>query len=227
MRSKGAKFLIFCMLLVSAGYISLSLLPAVHAESVYDQNALILNYSTSTLSGQTSADLVVQVLKYEKYPVIAGDWFNVWLKVQNIGRDDAPHAVFELQPEYPFSSNDSLVRDYGILKGRLNAYKVDQTYDASDLIIKYRVQAAVNAPTGKSDLKIKISSDYGNPSVSSATVSLPIEIFSATEQTAVASTSSSENPNSKWAYGIVGLLIGVFLITILVLVRQKIKHDRH
>ena len=61
--------------------------------------------------------------------------------MQNIGQANARNAEFELQPSYPFSSNDSLIRDYGVIYGSVDAYKVDSTYDASQVILKYRVFA--------------------------------------------------------------------------------------
>jgi hypothetical protein len=208
-------------------FVSLIAMSSVHAESAYDQNAFILNYSGYAQGSQTVANLVVQVLKYEKYPVTAGDWFDVWIEVQNIGQNDAPHAVFELQPEYPFSSNDSLIRDYGIIKGRVNSYKVDQKYDSTDVILKYRVKAADNAPTGTSDLKLKITPDVNDPSSSSTTASLPIEIFSPEEQQTLANTSLPENPYVKWAYGIVGLLSGAFVIVLLMQIKHKVVSSKH
>ena len=129
--------------------------------------------STNTISSST---LIVKVLKYEPYPVSAGDWFDLWIKVQNIGQYDAPNARFELQPAYPFSSNDSLIRDYGLLPGTLNAYKFGMTGDANEVILKYRVKTADNAPEGTSNLRFASSTDYKNPSMGSVGIDLPIEI---------------------------------------------------
>lgn len=114
------------------------------------------NYSTDS-SATLGPNLVVQILKYEPYPVNTGDWFDLWVKVQNIGQQDANSARFELAPEYPFSSNDSLVRDYGLIYGKISSFRIDQTYDSSQIILKYRVKVADNAPSGTSNLKLRVT----------------------------------------------------------------------
>jgi hypothetical protein len=126
-----------------------------------------------TLSGP-SANLVVQVLKYDPFPVNAGDWFDLWIKVQNVGQTEARNVKFQLQPEYPFSSDDN-DRSFGTIYGTLNAYKVDQTYDSSEVILKFRVKVADNAPVGTSNIKLNMISDssLGNNGVAT---SLPITI---------------------------------------------------
>ncbi len=130
--------------------------------------------NTGGILGTTDAKLVVGVLKYDPYPVNAGDWFDLWVKVQNIGQNDATNARFELVPEYPFSSDDVLIRDYGLIYGTAGAYKVDQTADSSQVILKYRVKVAESAPSGESNLKLSITSNKN--SGFSTTVNLPIEI---------------------------------------------------
>jgi hypothetical protein len=113
----------------------------------------------------TGSTLVVQALKYEPYPVNPGDWFDLWVKVQNIGSESAKNAVFTLIPEYPFESNDNLVRDYNLIYGTISAYQTDQTYDSTQVILKYRIKVADNAPEGLSNVKLKVTSltsDSGN-----------------------------------------------------------------
>jgi hypothetical protein len=72
------------------------------------------NYSDKSIA-PTQSHFILKELKYEPYPVNAGSSFDVWIKVQNTGRDDANNSEFRLVLSYPFSSNDSLVRDYGII----------------------------------------------------------------------------------------------------------------
>jgi hypothetical protein len=149
-----------------------------------------VNYNETSSTSNTNSNLVVQTLKYEPYPVNAGDWFDVWIKVQNVGQSDAKDVQFELIPEYPFYANDSLVRDYGLIYGTINSYRVDQTYDSSQVILKYRVKVADNAPVGQSVLKLKIiaNKDTGSGNV----YSLSIEIAKTkTDFDVVAQDSSS------------------------------------
>lgn len=137
-----------------------------------------IDYSNSTSYPIAISNpyLVVQVLKYDPYPVNAGGWFDLWIKVQNIGQNNAPDARFELVPEYPFSSSDSLVRDYGIIYGTANAYKVSSQSDASQVILKYRVKAEDNAPQGDSNIKFIATANKNDPKSLGFTYNLPITI---------------------------------------------------
>ena len=132
-----------------------------------------------TSGGQDNAQFQVQTLKYEPYPVNAGDWFDLWVKVQNIGVDDANDARFELLMDYPFSSNDTLVREYGLVPGTSTAFKHKQLGDkdiqANQVIMKFRVKVADNAPEGENLIKLQTSAD-GNEEFGLTTYSLPIEV---------------------------------------------------
>lgn len=124
----------------------------------------------------TDSMLIVNVLKYDPYPVAAGSWFNVWVEVQNVGQGDAPNVTFRLAPDYPFTSNDSLVRNYGLIMGTVNAYATGQGKDASTVILEYRVKAADNAPEGASNLKFYITTNSSGPNATSVGTDLPIVV---------------------------------------------------
>ncbi len=152
-------------------------LVALFQFGVVSANTQVINYNV--VAGQNKdAQFVIQTLKYEPYPVAAGSWFNVWIKVQNIGQDDAKNAVIELVPTYPFSSQDKLVRNYGLISGTINAHnqmKPDETSPQSNqIILKYRVYVNPNTEGGKYMLKIRISSDKNGGSY--YTYNLPIEV---------------------------------------------------
>lgn len=187
--------------------------------ATYDSSAFELNYS-SKLSNSQNPNFIVNVLKYSPYPVNSGDWFDLWIKVQNAGENDALNATFELQPEYPFFSNDNLTRSYGLIFGKVNAFKVDQTYDSTQIILKYRVQAANNAPSGSSNLKL-VTKINGNSSAG-IVYDLPIEIFSIKQQDIVP-TVTPDTGSLKWIYGIVGFICGVFLVVFISILRSKFK----
>jgi hypothetical protein len=205
-------------LLIFATVFAITLQFSVYALT-YDQTAYE-QVMSSTISSSSSSNIVVQVLKYQPYPVNSGDWFDLWVKVQNTGQEDAPNAVFELQPEYPFSSNDSLVRNYGLIYGTVGSLKIDQTYDSSQVILKFRVKVAENAPTGASNIKLKLSSDS---SASGTTYNLPIEIFSIKTSQPIQTVQTVEPSYLKWVYGAIGLITGMFIILLIVILRRKKK----
>jgi hypothetical protein len=171
MRQKNIFPLLAVFVLAVAVFMNFNL-AFVNADNSYQQN-----YSVSASGNPTSAQFVLQALKYEPYPVIPGEWFDVWVKAENIGQNDAQSAVFELLPQYPFESNDSLVRNYGLIPGTVNAYKIklpsEQNPEENQVIMKFRVKAEDNAPAGTSILKIKMSSDANSAGF---VYNLPIEI---------------------------------------------------
>lgn len=208
-------FLFFILLIVSLSF-CLSLTP-------YDANSYVSVYSNVNVSSKFP-NLVVSVLKYNPYPVEAGKWFDLWIKVQNTGEIDANHAIFELKTDYPFSSNDTLIRDYGLIYGRANSYKVDQTYDSSEVILKFRVKTEENSPSGISNLKLVVQPN-GNDSLG-ATYDLPVEIYSLSYNLNNIPNSNYESPYTKWIYAIGGFVGGIFLIIALTLIRQKVKSSK-
>jgi len=139
------------------------------------------NYSTQIEKAAgiyKDAHFVVQELKYEPYPVNPGDWFDFWVKVQNIGQSDAQNAEFRLLLDYPFESGGLLVRDYGVIPGMVTAYQNEQSGDvdvqANQVIMKFRIKVADNAPEGENVIKLQATA---NPGYADAfTYSLPIEI---------------------------------------------------
>ncbi len=80
--------------------------------------------------------------KYEPYPVEPGGYFDLWLNVQNKGRE-ASNLVFKLDPQFPFSldPNENAERIFGnILSGQtiLVHYKIRVSPDAVEGINKLK-----------------------------------------------------------------------------------------
>lgn len=123
--------------------------------------------SDQTAPGE--AQFAVTVLKYEPYPVTPGSYFDLWIKVDNIGNTDATNAKFELVPKYPFSSTDNLVREYGKVVG--NRGKADEN---NQVVLKYRVKVADDSPEGISNIEFDAST--GNIGAGPIKKNLPIDI---------------------------------------------------
>ncbi len=93
------------------------LLLAVFLISIASGLAITQDYgSTSFTTGFDQ--IVVRSLKYEPYPAEPGKYFDLWLTVENSGKNDVK-AIFTLQPEYPFSldANEAAERDLGTIGG--------------------------------------------------------------------------------------------------------------
>ena len=192
------------------------------ATTVYDNAAYEKTYSAKNIPTGDNPDLMVSVLKYEPYPVIAGDWFDLWVKVQNVGTQSAKNLTIKLVPEYPFSSNDTLTRNFGILFGTINSYQVDQTYDSSQLILKYRIKVADNAPSGSSNIKIVFIQDASTLNSSSTVEDLPIEVFSPNNINVPSQAVQTSN-SSNIFYGLIGLITGIFIVILFGLLKHKKK----
>ncbi|MCX6707240.1 MAG: hypothetical protein NT001_03820 [Candidatus Woesearchaeota archaeon] len=165
---KYLKYMLISMLLIS--------MAAMQSAAVSADNTQEINYSISNnVPSAYNPQFMVKAIKYEPYPVNAGQWFDVWIKVQNIGLGDAPSTIFELRPEYPFYSNDSLVRDYGLVNGVTSAHKADGTDDLTQVILKYRVMVADNAPAGISNLKF-IANPNSKSKAAESGNDIPIQI---------------------------------------------------
>ena len=159
----------------------LALLVLYIAGGAYAQVSQTVNFNNTnpnsiSSSTFTGSNLVVQVLNYEPYPVQAGTWFDVWVKVQNLGQSDASNVEFTLAPAYPFESSDNLVRNYDTIPGTITSYKYSQTSDPTVVILKYRVKAVDNAPEGSSDLKFQITTGLGTANEQTSVTNLPVEI---------------------------------------------------
>jgi len=124
-----------------------------------------INYSSLTSTGAAGETprFAVQVLKYDPYPVNPGDWFDVWIKAQNIGGEDAPNARFELVLGYPFSTDEPTVQEFGIVSGMgkaMNNRKAGESQpQENQVVVKYRLKVADNAPEGTSTLRLKIGTN--------------------------------------------------------------------
>ncbi|MFO8016508.1 MAG: COG1361 S-layer family protein [Candidatus Woesearchaeota archaeon] len=113
---------------------------APSAMATYEEsNTIATNSQTGT------SNLQVMTLKYEPFPVNPGEYVDVWLKFGNEGDADINDLTIELQPEYPFSIDDSEEKQRHFGKVLANSmvlvhYKVRVDPDAveGDAYLKYR-----------------------------------------------------------------------------------------
>ncbi len=89
--------------------------------------------------------LMVSQLKYDPSPAPAGEYFKLYINVQNYGLYDAENVSCTLVPEYPFSldPNEDPVRDIGTLRGN------------DDALLEYKVRVDSAAVNGDNELKLE------------------------------------------------------------------------
>jgi len=92
----------------------------------------------------------VTVTKYEPYPVEPGQYFDMWVKVQNVGTGDITNAVITLIPTYPFSldSTESGIHSIGVISG------------GQEEVFKFKVRVDSKAVEGSNTIKLEYS--YGS-----------------------------------------------------------------
>lgn len=128
----GKKIKLFLVLFLVA-------LTASSAVAIYEETQ-----TTPTVTSYRS-DFQVIATRYEPYPVDPGEYVDVWLKVANTGREDASDFTFMLEPEYPFSVDESeeAERNFG------------KIFANSMVLLHYKVRVAEDAVEGETPLKFK------------------------------------------------------------------------
>ncbi|MCD6575580.1 MAG: COG1361 S-layer family protein [Nanoarchaeota archaeon] len=92
----------------------------------------------------TPAGISVNITKYEPYPAEPGKYVDVWLKVRNVGTEDADNVEVNITPKFPFSldpSEDSYINLGTIVGGR-------------EEILRVRIKVDENAVEGDNFLDI-------------------------------------------------------------------------
>ncbi|MDH3353459.1 MAG: hypothetical protein OEL87_03355 [Nanoarchaeota archaeon] len=124
--------------------------------------------NTYTLSeGEVlGAHFAVHTLKYNPFPVSSGEWFDVWVKVENIGQEDAQDAMFNLVPSYPFSSSGEKTKVFGLISGTKSAYTERQPGEvqsnSNQVLLKFHVFVANDVEEGIYNLRLESFTDGYN-----------------------------------------------------------------
>jgi hypothetical protein len=106
---------------------------------------LIVSVQAQSINPQVS----VIMTKYDPFPVEAGNYFTLWVKVQNLGAVDAQNVTLELLDTFPFTidPNEERVRFFGTVKA------------GEDLLAQYRVRVEDSAVEGNNPLDVRLSTD--------------------------------------------------------------------
>ena len=100
--------------------------------------ALGTNYETPT-----QKSIRIKNTRYEPFPVEPGNYFDLWVRVENFGSSNINNFKLRLVPEYPFSldPNEEAIREFGLLEG------------GGQALFKFMVRADINAVEGSNPLK--------------------------------------------------------------------------
>lgn len=109
---------------------------------------LIVNSAlVEAATGIGLAQFKVQKLRYEPYPANPGEYFDLWVKVKNVGGGAASNAIFELVLEYPFSLHPDIrpIQKYGVIG----------TSDDDIIVLEYKIKVDEDAVEGTYKLTLK------------------------------------------------------------------------
>ena len=91
-----------------------------------------------------TSSIYVSVAKYEPFPAEAGQYLDIWLKVENTGTDASDSVILELLPAFPFSlETGNAVNSLGTVPA------------GSTELVKYRVKVDEKATSGDNILKVR------------------------------------------------------------------------
>jgi len=96
----------------------------------------------------SGSSFLISGLRYEPYPVIPGEMFDLWVKVENKGTFSIANATCMLKPDYPFTLyQGELTKSYG----KLNAG------DAA--VFQFNLKVDQNSVQGTNELQLWCSDD--------------------------------------------------------------------
>ncbi|MEM2956249.1 MAG: COG1361 S-layer family protein [Candidatus Pacearchaeota archaeon] len=130
-------------------------------------SAIEINLSQSSYEMPDTANIQIMSLKYEPYPVEPGEVFELWIKIENDGKQETKDATCKLILDNPFLLyQGELIQSYGILSPRDQAIfkykiKVDENAVDGDNILK--VECSPNPKTGfwkQTEIAIKVQTRY-------------------------------------------------------------------
>lgn len=109
--------------------------------------------SDSTNIETQYGDLYITLLKYEPYPVTPGEYFDLWIEVENKGLQDSKNVEISIQPNYPFSIDPSE-------KAERN---VPLILSHSATVLNYKVRVDENSIEGESIVDFEYSIEGKKP----------------------------------------------------------------
>ncbi len=123
---------------------------------------IIISISGLSLAEPGTASILVSVAKYEPFPAEAGQYVDVWFKVENLGSSDTSNVIIELLPKFPFSleSDDAIKSPGTVPPGSTPLVKyhirVDEKATSGDNILQMRYKTAASSEWTVKDADIFI-----------------------------------------------------------------------
>lgn len=121
-------------------------------------------YSELVVS-QSNPNLIVATLRYEPYPVVQGQYFDIWLKIQNTGDTKADDMTVSVLPSSSFIYTGPEISTGIVPPGQYVVVKIED------------IKVNQETPSGQQELKVELNPG-GSYKFGPKTVSLNIEVKS-------------------------------------------------
>ena len=113
---------------------------------------IVAMFGLSIAFAAGAATLDVSVPRYEPYPAQPGEYVDVWVKIQNVGGEDATNVKITADPKFPFSLDTSQIATSDLGTIRPGQYE----------LVQYKFIVSENAVQGDNELDIKYTfGSYG------------------------------------------------------------------
>lgn len=106
---------------------------------------LILGLFLTLGNAYAASSIDVTIPKYEPYPVEPGEYFDVWVKIENVGNENIENVQLEILPNYPFSIDDATE----------STYETGKIRTGQEELVKFEVRVDTKAVEGNNTLEIK------------------------------------------------------------------------
>ncbi|MBU4245758.1 MAG: hypothetical protein KKE71_01830, partial [Nanoarchaeota archaeon] len=107
----------------------------------------IMLVSEISFAASGTSSIYVSVAKYEPFPAEAGQYLDIWFKLENTGTELSDGVIIELLPAFPFSlETGDAVKSLGTVPS------------GSTELVKYRIKVAEKATSGDNILQVRYKS---------------------------------------------------------------------
>lgn len=110
---------------------------------------LIALFAMLGIANADATGLFVDISKYQPYPAEPGKYIDVWISVQNVGKDQIENVQLKILPHYPFSidPDENVTKNLGTLIGGQTS------------VLKFRMRVDPNAVQGDNYFNIQYKYD--------------------------------------------------------------------
>lgn len=144
-------------------FLLLPLASAIEQNVTSEKRTIVATRTEEIPISQDNPNLVIATLRYEPYPVVQGQYFDLWLKIQNTGSVKTDDMTVSLLPSSSFTYTGPEIKSGVVPPGQYVVIKIED------------IKVNPEAPSGSQELKVQLNPG-GSYRFEPKTVPLNIEI---------------------------------------------------